>query len=201
MIRAEATRSARRDVEADRLRDAADSRDPRLVDRWHVANADTHCGAGCTLGDIAGEWSVFALGWTIAGATVWPEILLDFPLAWSFGVVFQYFTIVPMRKRVNVRQGLWMAIRADTLSIIAFQVGLFGWMIVSATLLWNPPLPINSASHWWMMQIGMILGFLVAYPVNRWLIYKGWKEKMDHRRHIASLMEDTREDRSLVPVS
>jgi hypothetical protein len=26
----------------------------------------THCG-GCTLGDIAAEWTVFGLGWTIAG--------------------------------------------------------------------------------------------------------------------------------------
>jgi Domain of unknown function (DUF4396) len=29
-----------------------------------------------------------------------------------------------------------------------------------------------------MMQIGMIIGFFTAWPVNTWLIRKGWKEKM-----------------------
>ncbi|HSC51183.1 MAG TPA: DUF4396 domain-containing protein [Gaiellaceae bacterium] len=160
------------------------------MQRWHVANADSHCGAGCTLGDIAGDWIVFALGpWMIAGATVWPEIILAFPLAWVFGIVFQYFTIVPMRENVGRLEGLWLAVRADTLSIIAFQLGLFAWMIVSAKLIWQPPLPIDSPAHWWMMQVGMILGFFTAYPVNRWLIKMGWKEKMDDRTHLAEMIE------------
>ena len=29
-----------------------------------------------------------------------------------------------------------------------------------------------------MMQIGMIVGFFTAWPVNAWLIRKGWKERM-----------------------
>jgi hypothetical protein len=33
----------------------------------------THCGAGCTLGDIGGEWTVFWAGWTIAGASLWAK--------------------------------------------------------------------------------------------------------------------------------
>ena len=35
--------------------------------REQVAVADTHCGAGCALGDIAAEWWVFAAGLTFAG--------------------------------------------------------------------------------------------------------------------------------------
>ena len=146
--------------------------------RWQVANATSHCGAGCTLGDIVGEWTVFAIGWTIAGVTLWPELLLDLPLAWAFGIVFQYFTIVPMREDVGRLQGLWLAIRADTLSILSFQVGLFGWMILSAKVLWAEPLHVDTPTHWWMMQVGMILGFFTSYPVNRWLVRKGWKERM-----------------------
>jgi Domain of unknown function (DUF4396) len=157
---------------------------------WHIANADSHCGAGCTLGDIAGEWIVFALGpLTIAGATVWPEILFDLPLAWLIGIVFQYFTIVPMRSDVRPLRGLWLAARADTLSILSFQVGLFAWMILSAKVIWQPPLDIDTPTHWWMMQVGMIVGFLTAYPVNHWLIGKRWKEKMDPRRHLADMVE------------
>jgi hypothetical protein len=190
VMHAEAQRLAAEGADPDALREAGKSTDDEHLRRWHVANADSHCGAGCTLGDIAGEWIVYALGpLMIAGATVWPEIIIDFPLAWAFGIVFQYFTIVPMRDDVGKLKGLWLAIRADTLSIVSFQVGLFAWMIISAKLLWQPPLHINTSAHWWMMQVGMILGFFTAYPVNRWLVKKGWKEKMDHRTHLAEMVE------------
>jgi apolipoprotein N-acyltransferase len=53
--------------------------------------------AGCTL-DIIAEWVVFAFGWTIAGSKLWPEYILDFSFAYVLGIVFQYFTVVPMRK-------------------------------------------------------------------------------------------------------
>jgi hypothetical protein len=32
--------------------------------------------------------------------------------------------------------------------------------------------------YWLMMQIGMALGFLTAFPVNAWLISRGIKEAM-----------------------
>ena len=30
---------------------------------WQVSLSDSHCGAGCVLGDIAGEWIVWATAW------------------------------------------------------------------------------------------------------------------------------------------
>jgi hypothetical protein len=32
--------------------------------------------------------------------------------------------------------------------------------------------------YWVLMQIGMIAGFATTYPVNWWLIERGWKERM-----------------------
>ena len=32
-----------------------------------IAVADTHCGAGCVVGDVIAEFSLFALGWTLLG--------------------------------------------------------------------------------------------------------------------------------------
>ena len=160
---------------------------------WHVGNAVSHCGAGCTLGDIGGEWIVWATGWTIAGVTLYPELVLDFPLAWAFGILFQYFTIVPMREDVGKLRGLWIAARADTLSIVAFQIGLFGWMAISAKAIWQPPLQIDTPGHWFMMQVGMILGYFTSWPVNKWLVQKGWKEKMSAKKHLAEMLEHERE--------
>jgi hypothetical protein len=37
---------------------------------------------------------------------------------------------------------------------------------------------VNEPTYWFLMQIGMILGFLTSYPVNWWLIKSGVKEAM-----------------------
>jgi hypothetical protein len=141
-----------------------------------VAVGVTHCGAGCTLGDIIGEWLVFAFGWTLFGEKLYTELLVDFPLAFGLGVVFQYFTIAPMRG-LGIKEGLAAAIKADTISIVAFEIGLFGWMALSAFVLF-PGESIASWNHWFQMQIGMIVGFFTSYPANWLLLRKGLKEPM-----------------------
>jgi hypothetical protein len=193
-LRREAGRLAREDADPDELRRRGGAVEGAELRPWHVGNAVSHCGAGCTLGDIAGEWIVWALGPVTIGAsgTYGPEVIADFILAWSLGVAFQYFTIVPMREDVGRLRGIWLAMRADTLSILSFQVGLFGWMALSHFVIWDPPLPIATAAHWWMMQVGMVVGYFTSWPVNRGLIRRGWKEKMDRRTHLAPMVEELR---------
>lgn len=36
----------------------------------------------------------------------------------------------------------------------------------------------NSPVYWFLMQIGMIIGFATAWPANMWLIRRGIKEAM-----------------------
>ena len=80
---------------------------------------------------------------------------------------------------LGLRDGIVAALKADTLSLMAFEVGLFGWMaIVQLVLFPSPHLKPDHAPYWFAMQIGMILGFLTAYPVNGWLIRRGMKEAM-----------------------
>lgn len=144
---------------------------------YQTVKAVSHCGGGCTLGDIIGEWSVFYAGWMVAGKSLYADFVLDFALAWSFGIVFQYFTIVPMRGLGPLR-GIWAAIKADTLSIVAFQVGLFAAMYVYQELAFPHPLPKDSFAYWFLMQVAMVIGAFTAYPVNYLLIKSGVKEKM-----------------------
>ena len=195
LLHEEATRLTRQDADVEELKLKGESTDRADLRPWHIGNAVSHCGAGCTLGDIGGEWILFAvfaspvLGFT--GTYGW-EIVADFILAWALGIAFQYFTIVPMRDDTGKLAGIWQAIKVDTLSIVAFQVGLFGWMALSHFVLFQPPLKIDTAGHWFMMQIGMIVGYFTAWPVNRWLVQTGVKEKMDHRKHLAMLVEQIR---------
>lgn len=140
--------------------------------------AASHCGAGCVLGDIVSEFSIFALGLTIAGSMLWASFVWDFVAAWTLGIVFQYFTIKPMRN-LSIGGGIVAAIKADTLSIAAFQVGMYAWMTVVHLWLFPAPhlKPVNPV-YWLMMQIAMSIGFLVSVPMNRWLVRSGLKEKM-----------------------
>lgn len=138
----------------------------------------SHCGAGCTLGDIIGSWIIFAGAFEIAGMALWPEYIAEYVLAFSLGIAFQYFSIAPMRG-LGLREGIVAALKADTLSLTAFEIGMFGWMaLVQFVLLPAGDLRADSAVHWFMMQIGMMLGFLSSYPVNAWLLKAGIKESM-----------------------
>ena len=148
---------------------------PRYVS---VALGVSHCGAGCTLGDIIAEFAVFALGVGIAGTTLGAEYIGDYVLAVVLGVGFQYFAIAPMRG-LNVRDGLVEAVKADVLSLSAFEIGLFGWMALTYFVFFpGPHLHPDDPVYWLLMQVGMIVGFCTAWPINVWLIRKGIKEAM-----------------------
>ena len=148
--------------------------------------SDTHYGAGCALGDVISEWVLLAAGAAIAGVALWPQYIADFALAFVFGIAFQYFAIVPMRQ-LGFRAGVIAALKSDTLSVLTFEIGLFGWMALMFFVFFNDPhLRPDHAAYWFLMQIGMILGFLTSYPAsfltsypaNNWLIRHGIKEAM-----------------------
>lgn len=146
---------------------------------WSMtALAGSHCGAGCALADIVTEFTVFGVGATFLGKELYASYLWDFIAAWSLGVVFQYFTIKPMRN-LSVGEGMLAAIKADTLSILTFQIGMYGFMaLVYFRFFTAPHLHADQPAYWLMMQIAMVCGFVTALPFN-WLLVKiGWKEAM-----------------------
>lgn len=154
-----------------------------------VAKGTSHCGAGCCLGDILAEWLAFF----VPGVAVWlgwkslfPEKMfavwiLDYVFAFALGIAFQYFTIKPMRK-LSPGRGLIEAIKADALSLTAWQVGMYGFMALAQFYvlrgIMGSRAEVNSVEFWFTMQIAMIAGFITSYPVNWWLIRSGIKERM-----------------------
>lgn len=159
-----------------------------------VMVATTHCGAGCALGDIVAEWLVFAMGLTFAGSEFQTRLVLDLLLAWAFGIVFQYLTIAPLRG-LSFGKGLLQAVRADTIVIILFEIGLFGWMALTQyVLVPGPHLGPTEPVFWFMMQIGMMLGFFTSYPANIFVLKVGWKERMPQSKYE---MKQQMQDRGL----
>jgi hypothetical protein len=135
----------------------------------------THCGAGCALGDFLGDWLAFVTGLAFFGSLLSGKFVLAFLLAYLFGIIFQYFSIAPMQK-LGLREGVMAAIKIDTLSLLAYEIGMF--MVMGARTWLYPHLEPTSEIYWLAMQIAMIAGFMTTYPVNWWLIRQGIKEKM-----------------------
>ena len=154
-----------------------------------VGKGTTHCGAGCTLGDITAEWLAVifpsvavGFGWgSIFADKMFAVWVLDYLFAFAFGVAFQYFTIKPMRN-LSAGAGLLAALKADSLSLTCWQIGMYGFMAFAHFYLFGEllkaPLEVDTVEFWFMMQIAMLAGFVTAYPANWWLIKRGIKERM-----------------------
>jgi hypothetical protein len=143
-----------------------------------VGLASTHCGSGCTLGDLVAEGVVLSfVTFTLFGHPVFGAWVIDFILAFLFGIAFQYFPIRSMRQ-VTRRQALVAALKADSLSLSAWQVGMYGWMGLSIFVIFGSEIDKTDPVFWFMMQIAMLAGFVTSYPVNWWLVSVGIKEKM-----------------------
>lgn len=169
----------------------SDSHDeaPRHAGWVSVAIGTTHCGAGCALGDLIAEFAIMvlpalavAVGWHylydihLFAAWIW-----DLVLAFVLGILFQYFAIAPMRDQPR-RRSLRDALKADTFSILAWQLGMYGTMTIMQFLvaqpLWGGVLPATTIAFWLAMQLAMLVGFACSYPVNAVLIRRGIKEAM-----------------------
>jgi hypothetical protein len=154
-----------------------------------VGKAASHCGSGCMLGDLCAEWIAFGfptvavwLGWrTLFPDKMFAVWILDYVCAFLFGIAFQYFAIAPMR-HLSIKEGLKQAVKADALSLTAWQVGMYGYMAFASFYLFRTvlvaPLNTDSFEFWFMMQIAMLCGFVTSYPINWWLIRAGIKEEM-----------------------
>ncbi len=145
---------------------------PHKSFRQRVFVSATHCGGGCTLGDILSENALAAHRVTIAQSPLITMFVCDFVAAYAIGILFQYW---PIRASTKLTRGraLRAAIQADTLSLVAFEAGLFGWMALVHPLIPRPS--PQSPVFWFAMQIGMAVGFLTTLPANAWLVRAGIK--------------------------
>jgi divalent metal cation (Fe/Co/Zn/Cd) transporter len=155
---------------------------------WASVAIDTcHCGSGCTLGDILAE----ILAAVAPGVLVWFGLgslfrdpvpagwVLDTVLAFVFGIYFQYAAIKPMHD-ISAGAALIRALKADTLSLAAWQAGMIGFMALMQYGMPGMAAMMSPATveYWLMMQIAMLIGFVLSYPVNWWLVRAGIKDAM-----------------------
>lgn len=140
--------------------------------KWHkITLSALHCGAGCSLADLIGEWFVFFVPMSLISGWAF-----DYILALMIGLFLQYVAIREM-EQLTTKEAYKKAFKADFWSLTSWQVGMYGFM---AIVIFGFDYHINRLSweFWFLMQIAMMCGFLFSYPINGLLIRKGIKKGM-----------------------
>ena len=121
-------------------------------------------GGASAVAHLIGVPLVIASGLTIAGINLWVMIIVIGLLAMAFLFVYER---VASRHARAVAMPVGAAVIAAVLTVLAFDIGMGGWMLL---LHFNEFMPAASeGSFWFLMQIGIVLGLITGYPVVKWL--------------------------------
>ncbi|MDP9411278.1 MAG: DUF4396 domain-containing protein [Actinomycetota bacterium] len=138
-----------------------------------AATGGTPGGAASAIGHVVGVPLVVFSGLTIAGEALWVMILLIAVIATVLLFAFEYFFSTVPARGLPSGEGLGVALLIAFVTVLAFDVGMGGWMLVMHFLLFMPPL--TDVTFLFLMQVGLILGFLTGYPAVLWLVRRGTK--------------------------
>ncbi|GHJ54271.1 membrane protein [Nonomuraea sp. TT08I-71] len=149
--------------------------DPPKASRHAPTTIQTyHCATHCTLGVIVATPITYGVGFEIFGSTLWPEVIGDYMGAVAIGVAFRYSA----EAHAGGRRA-WVAIRkflrSDLLTVSVFEFALVGWLALIHLHVFHETLRPNSPVFWFIIQVGLVIGFFAAWPPTMLLIRRGVK--------------------------
>jgi hypothetical protein len=141
--------------------------------RWRqVLGSTMHCVAGDGVGIIAG--AVLSSAFGIAGLG---EVVLEYVLGFGFGwTIFQALFMRDMAGG-SYRRALADTFIAELLSMNFLMAGMVPTVMTLRRHIPSAADPLNP-SFWFVMSMGLLLGFIVAYPMNWWLVAHHLKHGM-----------------------
>jgi hypothetical protein len=135
--------------------------------------ATTHCLTGCAIGEVLGMIIATQLGWGDAAS-----IALAVALAFVFGYSL---TLGPvLRANVPFRRAAGLAFASDTLSITTMEIVDNAFILIVPGAI---AASLGDALFWWSLGVSLVIAFVAAFPVNRWLIARGRGHAVVHELH------------------
>jgi hypothetical protein len=136
-------------------------------------SATAHCLTGCAIGEVLGMVIGTALGWGDVAT-----IVLAVALAFFFGYSL---TMLPLlRSGLALATVLPLAFASDTLSITVME-------IVDNLIMLAVPgameAGLTSFLFWGALAFALLVAFVAAFPVNRYLIARGKGHAVVHEYH------------------
>ncbi|WP_176458353.1 MULTISPECIES: DUF4396 domain-containing protein [unclassified Rhodococcus (in: high G+C Gram-positive bacteria)] len=123
-------------------------------------------GTASAAAHLIGVPLVIASGLTIAGIDLWVMIIVIAILATIMLFVYERSAITPVVGTQAIhRRSVVAALGVAALTVLAFDLGMGGWMLLLHYTETMPP--ATDAAFWMLMQIGIVLGVVTGYPVVR----------------------------------
>jgi hypothetical protein len=136
-------------------------------------SATLHCLTGCAIGEVLGMVIATALGWGNL-ASIALAVALAFPFGYSF-------TLWPLlRSGLELGPALGTALAADTISITVMETVDNAFVVLVPGAL---AAGLVDGLFWWSLALSLVLAFMAAFPVNRWLIARGRGHALAHAHH------------------
>ncbi|MGI8722793.1 MAG: DUF4396 domain-containing protein [Geodermatophilaceae bacterium] len=141
---------------------------------WPTAvQATLHCLTGCAIGEVLGMIIGTAAGWSNG-----PTVVLSVVLAFVFGYAL---TMRPLlTSGLALAAAAKLALAADTVSIAVME-------IVDDLVMVGVPGALNAGLGNWLfwasLAFSLAVAFVVALPVNRWMISRGRGHAVVHDHH------------------
>ena len=137
-----------------------------------VTGSVIHCVGGDGLGIITAM--VIA---RLANFSFWQEYWFEYAVGFAFGwFIFQYKAMRMMAPSAGM--ALWMGGRAEFFSMMTVMAGMGLVMgAITPLVVGEQPKPYTWG-FWGFAALGLLVGFIVTYPMNYWLVKIGWKHGM-----------------------
>lgn len=136
-------------------------------------SATLHCLTGCAIGEVLGMALATAWGWSTV-----PSIALAISLAFVFGYSL---SIIPvLRHGIPFKKAISIVLAADTASIAVMELADNGFILLVPGAI---DAHLNTALFWVSLTVSLMVAFVVALPVNRYLIARGKGHAVMHEHH------------------
>ncbi len=133
-------------------------------------SATLHCLTGCAIGELLGMIIGVSLG-----LTALTTITLSISLAFVFGYLL---SMIPLLKNgIALKRALKLVLIADTLSIASMEIAENLIMLVIPGAMDSG---LANPLFWASMTVAFLVGFAVAYPVNKMLLNRGKGHAITH---------------------
>jgi Domain of unknown function (DUF4396) len=135
--------------------------------------ATLHCLTGCAIGEILGTVIGSGLNWSNLATEC-----LTIPLAFLFGYGLTMRPLV--RHGLGFKKASGLALASDTLSITTMEVvDTLIILLIPGALAAGP----GTFLFWWSLILALLVAFIFAVPVNRYLIARGKGHAVIHEYH------------------
>src|ERR1700728_1072837 len=141
--------------------------------RWRqVLGSTMHCVAGDGVGILVGATISSILG--LHGLS---EVLLEYALGFAFGRTI--FQALFMRDMVggSYARSLFTTFIPEFLSMNLLMAGMIPTMMILRSVL-APAAGPDAPAFWFVMSMALLAGFIIAYPMNWWLVANNLKHGM-----------------------